>query len=145
MVVIKCVFPNEFMWRNYQQSAEDEIYSSPVTDVAVSSWKSEWLNANHLDGLVAILIVAAPVQNCFIYLSQCPVYKHGLTLMPAWISNPKCSKAYDEHYFSIPKLQGLHRWSLTVGKWFHPALNNGCNFSSMLGLKVIHVREKGNW
>ena len=52
-------------------------------------------------------------------------------------------------YLSIPKLQWLHRWSLGMGKLFHPKLFNGCNYLSVLGLMLNHVSKKGhgnlNW
>ena len=41
------------------------------------------------------------------------------------------------NYFSIPKLQRLHRWSLGMDKWFHPTHYDGCNYLSMLGLKLV--------
>ena len=49
------------------------------------------------------------------------------------------------NYLSIPKLQRLHRWSLGMDKWFHPILYNGCNYLSMLGLKLNHVSKRGYW
>ena len=42
---------------------------------------------------------------------------------------------------SIPKLQRLHRWSLGMDTSFHPTLYNGCNYLTMLGLKLIHVNK----
>ena len=47
------------------------------------------------------------------------------------------------NYSSIPKLQPLHRWSLEMDKQFHRALYNGCNYLSMLGLKLTHVSKRG--
>ena len=32
-----------------------------------------------------------------------------------------------------------------MDKWFHPAHYNGCNYFSMLGLKLIHVSKSGSW
>ena len=49
------------------------------------------------------------------------------------------------NYLSIPKLQRLHRWSLGMDKLFHPTHYNGCNYLSMLGLKLIHVSKRGYW
>ena len=49
------------------------------------------------------------------------------------------------NYLSIPKLQRLHRWSLGMDKLFHPTHYNGCNYLSMLGLKLIHVSKRGHW
>ena len=47
------------------------------------------------------------------------------------------------NYLSIPKLQRLQRWSLGMDKLFHLTLYNECNYLSMLGLKSIHVSERG--
>ena len=30
-----------------------------------------------------------------------------------------------------------------MGKKFHPTLHNGCNYLSMLGLKLIHISKRG--
>ena len=49
------------------------------------------------------------------------------------------------NYLSIPKLQRLHRWSLGMDKLFHPTLHNGCDYISMLGLKLTHVSKRGYW
>ena len=32
-----------------------------------------------------------------------------------------------------------------MDKLFHPTLYNGCNYLSMLGLKVNHVSKRGHW
>ena len=48
------------------------------------------------------------------------------------------------NHLSIPKLQRLHRWSLGMDKQFHPTLYNGCNYLSMLGLKLNHVSKRGH-
>ena len=47
------------------------------------------------------------------------------------------------NYLYIPKLQRLHRCSLGMDKKFHLTLYNGCNYLSMLGLKLIHVSISG--
>ena len=53
------------------------------------------------------------------------------------------------NYLSIPKLVWLHCWSLVMDNQFHPTLCNGCNYLSMLGLKIINVSNRGprdhNW
>ena len=36
-----------------------------------------------------------------------------------------------------------NRWSLGMDKWFHPILYYGCNYLSMLGLKLNHVSKRG--
>ena len=47
------------------------------------------------------------------------------------------------NYLSVPKLQRLHRWSLGMDKLFHPTLYNGCDYLSMLGLRLNHVGKSG--
>ena len=47
------------------------------------------------------------------------------------------------NYLSIPKLQRCNRWSLRMDKLFHPIHYNGCNYLSMLGLKLNHVSKRG--
>ena len=47
----------------------------------------------------------------------CPFYKHGLTLIPAWISNYIHYKVWDEitsYYHSYTELR--NRWSLGMDK-----------------------------
>ena len=49
------------------------------------------------------------------------------------------------NYLVIPKPQRLHRWSLGMGKSFHPTFYNGCDYLSLLGLKLNHVSKRGHW
>ena len=44
---------------------------------------------------------------------------------------------------SIPKLQRCNRWSLGMDKLFLPMLYKGCNYLSMMGLKLNHVSKWG--
>ena len=44
------------------------------------------------------------------------------------------------NYLSILKLQRCC-WSLEIDKYFHPTLHNGCNYLSLLGLKLIYVSK----
>ena len=62
--------------------------------------------------------------------------------IPAWKSNHMPSKMR-WNYFSIPKLQRHSRWSL---EWISNfiALNNGCNYLTMLGLKFTHASVTSN-
>ena len=48
------------------------------------------------------------------------------------------------HYLSIPKLQRCNRWSLGMDTLFHPTHYNGCNYLSVLRLKLIHVIKGAN-
>ena len=49
------------------------------------------------------------------------------------------------NYLCIPKLQGLHRWSLRLDKLFYLTLYNGCNYLSMLVFKLNYVSRRGPW
>ena len=57
------------------------------------------------------------------YEVRCPFDLHGLTLIPAWISNHMASKVWGEITIHF-QTQRLRRWSL----WMY----NGCNYLSML-------------
>ena len=71
-----------------------------------------------------------------------PFYWHGLTLTPAWISSHRFNKVWDEIAFPFRDFNGC---SLGMAKWFHPTHYNGCNYLSMLRLKLIHVCKRGHW
>ena len=47
------------------------------------------------------------------------------------------------NYSSIPKLQRLYRRILGMKNQFHPTLYNGCDYISMLGLKLNHISKRG--
>ena len=49
------------------------------------------------------------------------------------------------NYLSIPKLQRCNRWSLGMDKLFHSTLYNGCDYISMLGLKLICLTNYHLW
>ena len=46
------------------------------------------------------------------------------------------------NYLYIRKLQWLYCWSLGMDKEFHPTLYNGCNYLSMLGLKLNLISKR---
>ena len=46
-------------------------------------------------------------------------------------------------YLSIPNFNLCTRWSLGMDKLFHRTLYNGCDYISMLGLKLIHFCKRG--
>ena len=56
---------------------------------------------------------------------------------------PYAQESVEWNYVSIPKLQWWNSWSLEMDKWFHPTDYNECNYSSMLGFKLIHVSKMG--
>ena len=65
-------------------------------------------------------------------------YLHGLTLIPAWISNYMPSNVWGEIAYPFLNVNGCTR----MDKWFQPTLHNGCNYLSMLGLKLNHVSKR---
>ena len=54
-------------------------------------------------------------------------------------------KVWDQIAYHITKLQQLHHWSLETDKKFHLLSCNGCNYLSMLGLKLNHVSKRVPW
>ena len=46
-------------------------------------------------------------------------------------------------YLCIPKLHRLHRWSWGMDQWFHQTFYNGCDYTCMLRLKLIHINKSG--
>ena len=45
-----------------------------------------------------------------------PIYQHGLSVIPEWISNYMHYKLGDEIIDPIPELQRYHRWGLGMDK-----------------------------
>ena len=45
------------------------------------------------------------------------------------------------NHLSIPALQ-RHRWRLGMHKEFHPTLYDECNYLSLLGFELIHIRKR---
>ena len=70
-------------------------------------------------------------------------YQHGLTLIPAWISNRIPYEMWGEIPF--PNFSDAYVEVLGMGKWFHPTLYNGSNYLSMLGSKLNHASERDPW
>ena len=62
---------------------------------------------------VAATLVCGEVGS---YDSNGLFYKHGLTLIPVWISNYMPDKVWGEITYPISKLQRLHRFSLGMDK-----------------------------
>ena len=71
-----------------------------------------------------------------------PFYQHGLTLIPAWISNHTHSKDWDgiTYPFQTSTVAPLKFWN---GWVFHPAFYNGCNYLYILRIKLNRVSNKG--
>ena len=67
-------------------------------------------------------------------------YYHDLTLVPPWISNHMPSKVWDEIIHSQTSMVAP---SLGMDEHFHPIYYNGCNYFTMLWLKLNHVSMGG--
>ena len=48
------------------------------------------------------------------------------------------------NYLSVPTLHWLHRWSLGMDALFHPTPYNGCNYPSMLEIKLIYFIKRAS-
>ena len=72
-------------------------------------------------------------------------YKHGLTLIPAWISNYIHYKVWDEIIYPFLNCNGA---TVEVEEWisnFIPHFTGACDYLSMLGFKLNHVSKSGHW
>ena len=115
------------------------------------AYSAVWLGKNFTEQVVQMLDNSLMTWwqhagDCFTFYLWCvftrgPVYKHGLTLIPARINNHIPSMVWN--CLSISKLQRLYRWSLGMEKYFHATLYIGCNYLSMLALKLNHVSKLG--
>ena len=71
-----------------------------------------------------------------------PSHKHGLTLIPAWISNHMPITLWDEITHPFPNSKSVplkHGYGWVIS----PTLYNRCNYLTMLALKLIYVNKKG--
>ena len=81
------------------------------------------------------------MQGARAHFSCGPFYWHGLTLIPAWISNHMPSKVWGEITYPFPNFNGC---TVEVWEWInHFTFYNGCNYASVLGLKLIYVSKRG--
>ena len=74
-----------------------------------------------------------------------PFYKHGLTLIPAWISDHILSKVWDEIIYPFSNFNDC---TVEVGEWIsnfipHFIFRNGCDYLSMLGSKLNQISKRG--
>ena len=90
-----------------------------------------------LFGLLYILIYLPCVCVCF---------QHGLTLIPVWINNHTPSKEWDETADPFPNFNGctVEVWEL-ISNFIPHLWTYGCNYLSMLGLKLIHINEMAQY
>ena len=73
------------------------------------------------------------------FLTRSPLYLHRLfALIPGWISNHTPSKVWDVITYSFPKFNCF----VEVLEWII-TFYCGCNYLSMLGLRVMHVSKGG--
>ena len=84
-----------------------------------------------------------PMFNCF----DMALYSFNRTYLwvplPAWISNYTDYKMCDEITYPFPNFNGC---TVEVWKWISNFIPHfACDYLSMLGLKLIHVRKGGPW
>ena len=83
------------------------------------------------------------MDKCMLFIIICL----GPLLLTWFNFNPSMDKQLHPlwsvgwNYLSIPKLQRCNRWSLGMDKQFHLTLYQTCNYLSMLGLKLNHVKK----
>ena len=77
----------------------------------------ELLTYSHEDRLPNQLIQITRIeQTLTIWIQSGPFCWHGLTLIPAWISNHMPSKVWVEITYPVPKLQRCNHWSLRMDR-----------------------------
>ena len=71
-----------------------------------------------------------------------PFYSHGLTLTPAWISGHTPKKTWNEITYPFTNFNGC---GVEVWEWLsnYITLYNGCDYLSMMRLKLIYVSKMG--
>ena len=89
---------------------------------------------------MCVLYEGGIVYKC--QMRQCPE-GWGWGLLSTWIyfhPSMRDSVKGGMKLLTVPKLLWLHKFRMD--KWFHPAFYNGCNYLSMLGLKLNHVSKR---
>ena len=73
-----------------------------------------------------------------------PVYLYVLTLIAVWICDHISSKVWDKITYPFLNFNSINigTWN---GRYFHPTLNDRCNHSPVLGLKLVHVIKSHAW
>ena len=82
-----------------------------------------------------------PFDDVIMLCTNSQVRLLSFTFFPEWISNyiiVKCGVKLYIHFSTR-----CSRWSLRMGRSFHPALYWACHCLSMLGLKWNHVSKRG--
>ena len=77
-----------------------------------------------------------------LWSSLCPLESLFLTRIEHFMDKSYTQQSVKWNYLSISILQRLHRWSLRTDALICLTLYNGCNYLSMLRLKLIHVSKK---
>ena len=75
------------------------------------------------------------------YITSAPFYKHGLTLIPTWISNRFHNKIRDEINYPFPNFNG---WIIEMRKWISNFTTqytmDVITYIAMPGLKFIQIK-----
>ena len=69
------------------------------------------------------------------YFSR-PFYKHGLTLIPAWIRNNTNWNVWDKITYPFPNFKGCNHWSLGLDMEFNPTIYGD---PTLYGWLLIHA------
>ena len=72
-------------------------------------------------------------------------YEHGLTLIPAWISNYMPRNVWDKISYPFLNFNSATVEVKELIRNFIPHFTGACDYLYMLGLKLIHVSKQGRW
>ena len=91
----------------------------------------QWCLSNHLSTFSTMTML----------VTLGPLYKYGFLIL-AWICNHMPCKVWDEITYPFPNFNSC---TVEVWEWISNfiSLYNGCNYLSMLGLKLINISKRG--
>ena len=129
-LITKCAIKNKFQWNLFESNIKlfvpEDACENVVWDMSVIcsgfnvlagiSTKMVWICEFHFYALFVAKQDSEPMISCCPFFCPLPNVKK-----PLW----------------------LHRGSLKMDTFFHPALYSGCNYLTMLGLKLKHVCKRG--
>ena len=101
----------------------------------ILAWLWKYFRSCGILNFCDIRIVGWPWLNPIL---QWPLYYHGLTLIPVWINNHMPEKVWNEITYPSPNFNCCTVWEWIIS--FIPHFYHGCNYLSMLGLKLIPKR-----
>ena len=102
------------------------VYSSPTLSILCTFPLSVQIS----DGGISHRIR----HGCLEPTEYWPFSYHDFTVIAAWIINHTPSKVWDKITQSLPNFNGVYS-----------TLYDGCNYLTMMGLKMIHDSKRGQW